>query len=35
MLVELRQLFERCEKDGLVNFEYQTLVYMGRLTKET
>jgi len=31
MLSELRQLFERNEVEGVVHFEYQTLVYMGRL----
>jgi SAM-dependent methyltransferase len=31
MLSELRQLFDRTEKDGFVSFDYQTLVYMGRL----
>jgi SAM-dependent methyltransferase len=31
MLSELRELFQRHERDGLVTFEYDTRVYLGRL----
>jgi len=34
MLDELREIFEANQKDGKVNFEYETEVYYGQLAKE-
>ncbi len=34
MLQDLRAIFEKHESNGTVNFEYDTLVYYGKLTEE-